>query len=517
MKIPKTWQGVRMRRLALGADPDQPARALTLPAGWDDAAAAALAELAPGTGPASLAAAAEAWIRPIVERAKRAGIELPLHERLHALLLHRQGAPTDPIWHGQSGPESETKSEPGSGVVPGFVFNLPGFLDPNGEFDAGAFAQAVETGTVALTLAVPSARRLGLGVADLAGLLAALGLTYGEPAGLDIARFIAAILRFRAEAASAAMAELFGVLATAKDAPPPAASGVVPGLAEAAQAAFLAAHPPGQPAPGLRHEALTAIAPPGAAEALLGAETGGIAPAFSPLAQSGELSRASLAFLAARGMSAQAALAAMLRGEHPLPAMDATGAEHRAVQDAVAPYFDAMPAAPEIRPVTRPTPQRRSLPARRAGYTQKATVGGHKLFLRTGEYENGELGEIFVALHKEGAPFRGLMDNFAVAVSLGLQNGVPLAAFVEAFTFTRFGPAGAVEGDPAVANATSLLDYVFRHLASNYLGRHDIPEAEPEDADTLGDGARDRAPLLPFDLPDTAPRIRRRGLRLVAK
>ena len=96
------------------------------------------------------------------------------------------------------------------------------------------------------------------------------------------------------------------------------------------------------------------------------------------------------------------------------------------------------------------------------------------------------MGEILVALHKEGAAFRGLMDNFAHAVSLGLQHGVPLERFVEAFTFTRFGPAGAVEGDPAVHAATSLLDYAFRHLAANYLGRHDIPEAEIEEADTVG-------------------------------
>src|ERR1700712_5028079 len=94
MKTPKIWQGVRMRRIALGADPDQPLRALTLPAAWDDAAAAALAELAPGSGPASLALLADAWIRPIAERALKAGIELPLAERLHTLLLHRQGAPT---------------------------------------------------------------------------------------------------------------------------------------------------------------------------------------------------------------------------------------------------------------------------------------------------------------------------------------------------------------------------------------------------------------------------------------
>ena len=508
MKTPKTWHGVRMRRIAAGADPDQPARALTLPAAWDDPAAAALAELAPGEGPASLPLVAEAWIRPIADRARRAGIELPLEARLHELLLHRRGAPTGAIWHGQSGPE------------PGFVFNLPAFLEPNAGFDAAAFADAVETATVALTLAAPSALRLALSITDLAGLLAALGLTYAEPAAHDTARCITAILQFRAEAASAKMAELFGALATARDIPPPPSSGVIPGLAEAARAAHAAAREPG--IPGLRHEALTAIAPAGAVDALLGAETGGIAPAFSPLAQSGELSRASRAYLAARGISAEAALAASLRGESPLPVADSTGADHLAIHHAVAPFIDAMPAAPQIRPATRPAPQRRALSARRTGYTQKATVGGHKLFLRTGEYETGELGEIFIALHKEGPAFRGLMDNFAVAVSLGLQNGVPLAAFVEAFTFTRFGPAGAVEGDPAVANATSLLDYTFRHLAANYLGRTDIPEAEPEEADilgdgTLGNGARDRAPLLPFDLPDTAPRVRRRGLRLVAK
>jgi hypothetical protein len=109
------------------------------------------------------------------------------------------------------------------------------------------------------------------------------------------------------------------------------------------------------------------------------------------------------------------------------------------------------------------------------------------------------------------------MDNFAIAVSLGLQHGVPLASYVEAFTFTRFGPAGQVEGDPAVTHATSLLDYAFRHLAANYLGRHDIPEAEAEEPDTVGNGSRDHAPLLPLDLPAESPRARRRGFRVVSR
>jgi len=281
-------------------------------------------------------------------------------------------------------------------------------------------------------------------------------------------------------------------------------------LATAAQAGFTTGA-------GLRHFATTAIAPPGPAEALLGAETGGFAPVFSPLDTEGRLSRASRAWLAARGLTAETALAAALAGEPVLPV--AAPAAHAAMHDALAPWLHAMPARPEIvgpRPIA--TPPREDLPARRAGYTQKAAVGGHKLYLRTGEYADGRLGEIFIALHKEGAAFRGLMDNFAIAVSMGLQHGVTLEEFVGAFTFTRFGPAGAVEGDPAVTQATSLLDYVFRNLAANYLGRHDMPVAEIEDGDTVGNGFRDRAPLLPFDLPaEASPRVRRRGFRVVAK
>jgi hypothetical protein len=263
------------------------------------------------------------------------------------------------------------------------------------------------------------------------------------------------------------------------------------------------------------HRATTAITPPGLTEALLGCETGGIAPAFSAISHAGGLTRAARAWLAVSGISAEAALATALTDVSPIPVHGT--AAHAAMHDAVAPFMHAMPPRPVAMAVQSAPAYRRELPGRRSGYTQKAAVGGHKLFLRTGEYDDGSLGEIFVALHKEGAAFRGLMDNFALAVSLGLQHGVPLERFVEAFTFTRFGPAGAVDGDPAVHAATSLLDYAFRNLAANYLGRHDIPEAEIEEADTVGHGARDQSPLLPLDLPDEAsPRARRRGLRVVS-
>ena len=143
------------------------------------------------------------------------------------------------------------------------------------------------------------------------------------------------------------------------------------------------------------------------------------------------------------------------------------------------------------------------MPARRAGYTQKVSVGGHRLYLRTGEYADGSLGEISLTLQRESAAFRGLMEQFCSAVSLGLQHGVPFDEFVEAFTLTRFGVAGAVEGDPAVAQASSLLDYVFRHLAANYLGRRDLPAPEPEEMH--------EPPLLPLGLPQGG----RRHLRVV--
>ncbi|WP_424939784.1 vitamin B12-dependent ribonucleotide reductase [Aliiroseovarius sp. S253] len=133
---------------------------------------------------------------------------------------------------------------------------------------------------------------------------------------------------------------------------------------------------------------------------------------------------------------------------------------------------------------------REKLPERRKGYTQKAIVGGHKVYLRTGEYEDGNLGEIFIDMHKEGAGFRAMMNNFAIAVSVGLQYGVPLEEFVDAFTFTKFEPAGMVQGNDSIKNATSILDYIFRELAVSYLDRTDLAHVKPQGAsfDDLGRG-----------------------------
>ena len=176
------------------------------------------------------------------------------------------------------------------------------------------------------------------------------------------------------------------------------------------------------------------------------------------------------------------------------------------MHDAVAPYLQAMPPRPVAGAVSAQPPHRRELPARRRGYTQKAAVGGHRIYVRTGEYADGTLGEVHVTLPREAPTLRAMMESLTAAVNLGLQHGVRLEEYVAAFTLTRFGPAGTVEGDADVGHATSLLDYVFRNLAASYLGGCAVPEgvAAPEAA----------APLLPLDLP--AQVRRRSSMRLVA-
>jgi len=156
--------------------------------------------------------------------------------------------------------------------------------------------------------------------------------------------------------------------------------------------------------------------------------------------------------------------------------------------------------------------KRKRLPERRKGYTQKAIVGGHKVYLRTGEYDDGSLGEIFIDMHKEGAAFRSLMNNFAIAISIGLQYGVPLEEYVDAFTFTRFEPFGRVEGNDSIKMATSLIDYLFRELAISYLGRDDLAHATPADFahDTTGRGnEKDGLPEIDTEVTEALERVQK--------
>jgi hypothetical protein len=474
------WEGVALRRTRAAAHPDAPPRAVALPAAWDgeEAAAAALASLVPGVGPVSLPRAAEAWIARVAAGGAAAGAldrrgAAVLAEALRALLLLRRGGPGAETWRGGGG-------DPGA--EPRFVLNLPAFLEADGGFDAQGYAEACAVGVRALhCLCGGRARRLRLGFADLAGLLAGLGLPYDSPDAQAVAAAVAALTRGAAEAESGRIAAKHGAkepAAPAWSAPPPAET-PVPGLAEAARAALDAA---AARSPGPRHAALVALAPPDAAEALLGAGTGGVAPA----------------------------------AEAPVP-----DEARRAMRDAVAPFLHGQPPLPAAPPgEARPAPRLAAAPRRQSVSALHVSVGGHKVALRTAEDADGRLVEIAFTLSKEGAAYRSLMECFAQGVSLGLQRGVPLAEYVDAFAYTRFGPAGAVEGDPAIPRATSVLDWAFRRLALDHLGRRDLPQPSEEDClpDSPGTAAQ-QAPLLPMDLPRvptaTSPRGRRRSLRLV--
>jgi hypothetical protein len=486
-----------MRQVQAAGDPDAACRAVTVPAAWDDAAAEALAALVPGDGAVSLAAASAVWLGVVAQRARQAGVGTDIVLALHGFLRRRQAAPNAAIWQGATD------------ATPGFVLNLGAFHDPLRGFDLQLFAEACRAAANACQLLAPDAPGFALALTGLDDLLASLGVDYASRLARDTAACLAALLR--AEAALALESDQRDLLAAGADWPAPPTRAAIFGLAEAAAAARAKVNTtPGSPS-------CTGVFAPDPAEALLGVETCGIAPAFAPV-RAGRLSRASQDRLAASGLSPEAALVASLQGDDPLPV--APGDAHGAMHDAVSPYLHHMPARPLPLPsVTNPAPARarvpkqRVLPARHTGLTQKASVGGHRVFLRTGEYDDGNLGEITITLPKEGAAFRGLMECFSQAVSIGLQHGVRLENFVEAFTLTHFGPAGAVEGDPAVGQATSLLDYVFRTLSVNYLGRN-LPEPEMEADQRVAD---DAAPLLPLDLPRGAsPRMRRRALRVVA-
>ncbi|HZF74810.1 MAG TPA: TSCPD domain-containing protein, partial [Acetobacteraceae bacterium] len=320
---------------------------------------------------------------------------------------------------------------------------------------------------------------------------------------------IAALTRGAAEARSGEIADRLGAREPVMLlAPEPPAGTPVPGLAAAARAALDRA----AGCAGLRHQGLVALSAPDAAEGLLGAETGGLAPAPGPTRLA----------LDAEGWVAEVPTRAALRVGTAAACLLAPVPHEAwtAMAQAVAPFLHAPPPLPaaEAAPARpAPPPPARSQGMRPAGAVWRVTVGGHRVVLRTAEDAAGRLQEVTVALSKEGAAYRSLMDAFMASVSLGLAQGVGLDRFVEAFAYTRFGPAGAVEGDPAIRRATSVLDWTFRRLALDYLGRRDL--ADPSEAECAPDAtgsAAEQAPLLPLDLPEApSPRARRRQMRLV--
>jgi ribonucleoside-diphosphate reductase alpha chain len=516
MRTSKAWHGVRLRWVEAAADPDARASRIQLPASWSDGAAAAIAGMAPGARTVALPELAEGWIAPAALRADEAGLftKASFAAALHDMLIRRRAVPGQAIWEKPTAFGQET---------PRFVFNLPAFLDPGAGFDCDGFRDAVDIATVALTVLRPDARRLALGFADLDGLLAGLGLDYDSQAARDVAASLAALLRGRAECTSARLSGITGrSFCPDSWTSPPGHHGLVHTRLADLAAAGREACAEAAALPRCAHESVAALSGSDAAEALLGVETTGLAPAFARTGPDGTLTRATRHLLAARDLSPETALAAMFRGELILgvPSQQAHAAMH-AVVGAILPVPPlrriaeaARPDAGQAERVSPPVAVAVDLPTRRSGTMQKASVGSHRLYLRTAEYADGKLGEIGITLQKEAPAFRALMDAFATAVSLGLQHGVPLEPFVEAFVGTRFGTGGAVEGDTAVGSATSIIDYVFRHLAAAHLGRT-IPDPE-ESGVAYGPLAAEPAPTLPLDLPREAPEARRRGLRLVS-
>ncbi|WP_183482053.1 TSCPD domain-containing protein [Komagataeibacter kakiaceti] len=524
------WNGVRMRTVEAAADPDDAPRSVTLPADWDDTAAEALARLAPGHGPASLPTEAARWIDDLCLGEISGPVIRPVARTLSCLLLMRQVAPAESLWHGHHDRR------------PAFVVNLAAFVAADNGFMAQDFVVALRllarvlravsqqnahmrngelplpepTGRTPAHLrpVVTPAQPHGHERPALAGILqltnldaclAGLGLDYDSEAGRDAACSIVALATLVAHSGEGADAM-----------PLPPVRSVVPGISEVARAVWQeAAIATDQPAARVE----TGFSTPGPIDALLGVEACGLAPVFSPLRMDGRLAMSTLARLASRGLTLEAAFAATLAGETVLPLPGA--AAHQAMHRALGGFADRMPARPDVTRDTLATRSglergvRRNLPPRHGGFTQKTSVGGHRLFLRTGEYADGSLGEISLTPTRESPMVRGLMDTLGQAVSIGLQYGAPLESYVEAFAYSHFGPAGTVEGDPVASYATSMLDYAFRALSDAYLGRR-LPDAPHED--TM---AESPAPMLPLDLPesghddgdDTPPR--RRGLRLV--
>ncbi|MGG5807903.1 hypothetical protein [Falsiroseomonas sp. CW058] len=495
-------------RLRASPDPDSPPRAVALPVAWEEEEASALAALAPGSAPVVFPRLAEGWIAPLAMRGRKLGLladaaeQDAFAEALRALLLDRRGAPSPAIWRGEAKGAAR------------FVLNLPAFLEAGGGFDAAAYARAVAVGVRALDIWTGARHaRLSLGFADLAGLLAGLGLRYDSAEARAVGAAVAALTRGAAEAESGRLADLLGAREpVCLLAPAPPGETPVPGLAAAARAALDAA----AGCAGLRHQALVALVAPDAAERLLGAESGGFAPAGGPtrfsLDRDGWVTEVPTRAALRVGRAAADALLA------PPP-----HAAWVAMAQAVSPYLHAAPPMPvaEAAPARPPVPlpdRAPAMPSRPTGGVWRVSVGGHKVVLRTTEDAAGRLTEMTIALSKEGAAYRSLMEAMTQAVSIGLAGGVALDHYVDAYAYTRFGPAGAVEGDPAIRRATSVLDWAFRRLALDYLGRRDLAdpvEAEEAANDTAAHAAAQLS-LLPMDLPEApGPRARRKQLKLV--
>ncbi|WP_241663841.1 TSCPD domain-containing protein [Oecophyllibacter saccharovorans] len=502
-----------MRTLHISPAPDSPdprdeiVRTVIVPASWEDAAAQALACLTPTEGgPVRLSSEAARWVDAIEMTPRLPGTPKeapPVGRSLSCLLLMRQMAPNAALW--QRRPDEQ----------PGFVLRLAGFVQES--------SFATEQFIASLRLACESLRRLQadghdarsgalplfenlspadekkpvagiVSLTDLDACLAALGLDYDSPAGREFASAVAALAR-----------QVAGL--GTQNVQPAFSSPSFPDLEQVARTleahgteALAGQQDPTIPAQFPLAPVETGFTVPTPTEALLGVESCGLAPIFSPVDDEGHLRPSTLARLAHLGLTPETALARALEGTLPFT-RSPSGAQAR-MQSALAPFCDCLPPMPEpeLEEVRTRLERgvRRPLPARQKGFSQRVSVGGHPLVMQTSQFSNGTLAALSLTPTRESPMIRGLMECLSQAVSIGLQFGAPLETFVAQFAHTRFGPCGTVEGDPAVAYASSMLDYAFRTLSAAYLDQA-LPDAAPEERNATRD------PQLPFEENTNAP------------
>ncbi|MDI2090885.1 TSCPD domain-containing protein [Commensalibacter oyaizuii] len=495
-----------MRNLRTAIDPDAPLHSVMIPEDWENNAATAILQLCPehllDASPIKTDVLIANWLFPLCEQATNFTAQ-----HWESILLLKQACPNSVIW----------KNDPGQ--KPGIVINLAAFASTETGFNAQSYRHVLEV--VADTLRVlhrqqanfingelpfaelspnhqndlenqqleftaqPSAGIIYL--SNLDACLAQLGYDYDSVDGRDVACCLACFATLLANTGCGA-----DFLPLSPD------WNALPELATTAKDIWALA----SDEPRSRLERIdTSFSTPGnPADLLLESESCGLAPIFSLLREDGLLAFSTLARLAHKGLTLESALAAALAGEsiiHP-PSAQA----HYAMHQALAGFVTHMPARPN--PITHPLSSKttlcrgvkKPLPPRRKGITQKASIAGRGLFLRTGEYEDGTLGEISITPTKENAMVKGLLESLSQAVSIGLQYGAPLKEYVSTFAYSRFGVAGTVEGDPGALYATSFLDYSFRALSDIYLH-------EPlADAPNNLHASDEALPMLPLDLPD---------------
>lgn len=527
MKTQHLWNGVQMCRLHAAIDPDAPLQMVEIPESWDKEAATAILNFCPeyytDKSPIQADILASRWIFPLCRQTSTI-----TPQDWETLLLFRQACPNDAIWKNNYNAKL------------GITINLAAFASSEKGFNARTYRHALHVATQTLRilhnqqsnntngelpftkitkkpryndtldlLSVPPKPTAGtIYLSNLDACLAQLGYDYDHPDSRDIACCIACFTTLLANIGCGS--DFLPLL--------PDWNALLELSKEAKELWALASEEPETAQPRVN---TSFSLPNNVADLLLGVETCGFHPNFSPLKENGHLKTSTLLRLFHRGYTLETALAALLSSETilALPSMQSQYAMHKALVG----FVTHMPAKPD--PITNPLslkatlPRgvRKTLPPRRKGITQKASIAGRSLLLRTNEYEDGSLGELSITTTKENTMIKGLLDYLSQAVTIGLQYGASLDDYVDIFAYSHFGISGTVEGDPNAMYATSILDYCFRALSDIYLEKF-LPDAPNNIREK-----ENYSPMLPFQLSEDGEEVnkkillsKKRNLKLVS-